>query len=136
MTALTRDRNTPRRESDEFGRAVAAAAVIYQGALVVLNASGFAAPGTTATGLTADGRAEEFVDNTDGANGDVQVIVRKGTFRFANSGGADEIGIEDIGATAYIVDDQTVALTDGTSTRSAAGTITDVDSDGVWVRID
>jgi hypothetical protein len=133
---LTRDRNTPRRENDEYGRAVAAGAVIHQGALVVLDADGYAAPGSAATGLTADGRAEEAKDNTGGADGDLTVTVRKGTFRFNNSAGADEIGITDIGSTAYIVDDETVALTDDTGSRSAAGTITDVDSDGVWVRID
>ena len=37
--------------------------------------------------------------------------------------------------TAYIVDDQTVAKTNGSSTRSAAGTIVDVDAQGVWVRV-
>ena len=37
--------------------------------------------------------------------------------------------------TVYIVDDNTVALTDGTSTRSRAGIIEGVDTDGgVWVR--
>ncbi|MCY1460857.1 hypothetical protein D9M71_784510 [compost metagenome] len=56
-------------------------------------------------------------------------------FAFANSAAGDEITRADIGATAYIVDDQTVAKTDGTSTRSVAGTIRDVDSDGVWVEI-
>jgi len=32
------------------------------------------------------------------------------------------------------VDDQTVALTDGTGARSRAGIIAGVDSDGVWVQ--
>lgn len=135
MTALTADRNTPRREADIFGRAVKGATEIFAGALVALDANGFAVPGATATDLTADGRAEEHVENA-GADGDVQVEVRKGTFRFANSAGADEIVAADIGATCYIVDDQTVAKTDGTATRSAAGTVMDVDADGVWVRID
>ncbi|MFB0515162.1 MAG: hypothetical protein ACETWG_00985, partial [Candidatus Neomarinimicrobiota bacterium] len=35
----------------------------------------------------------------------------------------------------YIVDDQTVAKTDGTGTRSPAGFIEDVDSNGVWVLV-
>jgi hypothetical protein len=132
---LTRDRNTPRREGEDFFRQVAADAVIFMGALVALNAAGHAVPASTATGLVADGVAEEPVDNTGGAAGDLNVKVRKGIFRFANSAGGDEITIAHIGDTAYIVDDETVALTDGTSTRSAAGTIVDVDSDGVWIRI-
>ena len=38
-------------------------------------------------------------------------------------------------AVCYIVDDQTVAKTDGSSARSKAGTIVNVDDQGVWVRI-
>ena len=52
-----------------------------------------------------------------------------------NSSSADLIEGDDIGKTAYIVDDETVALTDGSSSRSAAGTIYDVDDLGVWVEI-
>lgn len=132
MTALTKDRNTPRREGDEYNHPVAANAVIYAGALVVLDAARNAAPGSTATGLVAAGRAEEAVDNTGGAAGDKTVQVRTGVFRFANDG---SISRANIGGTAYIVDDQTLAATDGTGTRSAAGEIVDVDADGVWVKI-
>ena len=132
MTALTKDRNTPWREGDEFNHPAAANAVIHAGALVVLNASGDAAPGSTATGLTPAGRAEEAVDNTGGAAGDKTVQVRKGVFRYANDG---SISRANIGGTAYIVDDQTLAATDGGGTRSAAGEIVDVDADGVWVKI-
>jgi hypothetical protein len=32
-----------------------------------------------------------------------------------------------------VVDDQTVAKTNGSSSRSVAGIIRDVDADGVWV---
>ena len=39
----------------------------------------------------------------------------------------------DLGKTCYIVDDETVAKTDGTATRSAAGKVVGLDSDGVWV---
>ncbi|CUH67985.1 hypothetical protein TG4357_03322 [Thalassovita gelatinovora] len=53
-----------------------------------------------------------------------------------NSAAADEITIADIGNKAYAVDDQTVAKTDGTATRSPAGIIDDVDANGVWVRFD
>jgi hypothetical protein len=36
----------------------------------------------------------------------------------------------------YFVDDQTVAATDGTGTRSPAGIVEEVTSQGVWVRFD
>ena len=114
---------------------MAASAKIYAGSLVAANASGYAAPGSTATTLTALGRAEEQKDNSAGANGDKSVLVRrKKAFKFANYG-SDLVTQAELGKTCYIVDDQTVAKTDGTSTRSAAGKVVGVDSDGVWVEI-
>ncbi|KAK0329991.1 hypothetical protein LTR94_034588, partial [Friedmanniomyces endolithicus] len=59
--------------------------------------------------------------------------VKKGQFRWANSAAADAITRAEIGDPAYIVDDQTVAKTNGGATRSVAGTIRDVDAQGVWV---
>lgn len=132
MTALTKDRNTAQRVGDEFNHPVAAGAHIYAGSLVALDASRDAVPGSVATTLLAAGRAEEEVDNSAGGAGDLTVQVRKGVFQFANDG---TIARVDIGGTAYIVDDETVADNDGTATRSAAGEIVDVDADGVWVQI-
>lgn len=134
MTALAADRNTPERSAKTFRHPVASDAIIYAGALVMLDASGDAAGATTATGLTPAGRAEARADNTGGAAGDVEVTVARGCFRFANDGTAT-IDRTHIGGTAYAVDDQTVAATDGTGTRSACGTIRDVDAQGVWVEI-
>ena len=68
--------------------------------------------------------------------GDLTVDYRPGVYRFANSSGADAIAKADIGAKCFIVDDQTVAKTDGTGTRSPAGIIDGVDANGVWVRLD
>jgi hypothetical protein len=132
MTALTKDRNTIRRLGELHVDPVGASANIRAGALLVLNAAGFVVPGSTATGLTVRGRADEAVDNSAGADGDVTAQSSKGTFQFVNDG---SINRTHIGGTAYIVDDQTVAATDGTGTRSAGGVIDDVDADGVWVQI-
>jgi len=134
FAALTADRDTTSRESVIFSYPVAAAKKIYAGSLVVLDASGNAEPGTTATGKVAIGRAREFIDNSAGAAADLNVEVEQGTFRWGNSSAGDAITKAEIGDTCYIVDDQTVAKTDGTGTRSAAGKIVDVDSDGVWVK--
>lgn len=136
MPALTQDRNTPRLQGDVFSGLVAAATTLFAGALVMRNAAGYLVEGQTATGLVAVGRAEERVDNSTGANGDLAAKFRPGIFQFANSAGADEITIAEIGDVAYAVDDQTVAATDGSSSRSPAGIIVDVDAQGVWVRID
>lgn len=135
MAALTSERIAPRRENAIFARKVAATKKIYEGALVCLSATGFATPGAVATTLKADGIALATVDNSAGADGDLTVEVRKGTFRFANSAAGDAIAQADIGNDCYVVDDQTVAKTSGTNTRSIAGKIVDVDAVGVWVRI-
>lgn len=54
--ALNADRNTPTRDGKTVSHPVAAAKKIYAGALVVLNASGYAEPGSTSATLTAAGR--------------------------------------------------------------------------------
>jgi hypothetical protein len=135
MAALTKDRNTKRRDGVVHSDPVAATTKIFAGSLVCLNAAGNAVPGSTSTTLKARGVAQEQVDNLAGAAGAVRVESRRGVFPFANSTSTDEITRADIGASAYIVDDQTVAKTSGTNTRSVAGVIRDVDSDGVWVEI-
>ncbi|WP_300657540.1 hypothetical protein [Pseudomonas sp.] len=131
MPALTRDRNTPLKDAEIIPVPAAATAVIHAGAIVVANATGFAAPGTTALSLTYLGRAEESVDNSGGADGAATVLVRRlNAFKWANDGSITQAHQ---GKTAYIVDDQTLAATDGTGTRSAAGRIVGIESDGVWI---
>lgn len=136
MTALTQDRNTPMAMGDLREGAVAASVKIFAGALVMRNAAGFLTPGATATGAIGAGRAEAQIDNTAGAAGDVQARYRPGIYRFANSAAADEITAAEIGALCYVVDDQTVAKTSATATRSPAGFVDMVDDLGVWVRFD
>lgn len=135
MTALTKDRNTTEKSGSKRVDPVKASTTIFAGSLVCVDASGWAVPGSTATTLKARGRAEEFVDNSAGANGALSVTTKKGIFSFANSAGGDEITAADIENTCYIVDDQTVAKTDGSSTRSVAGKIVSVDASGVAVEI-
>lgn len=136
MAALSKDRNTPRLEGDILRGTVAAATTIFAGALVMRNAAGDLIEGQTATGLVGVGRAEERVDNSAGSAGDLTCDYRPGIYPFANSAGADEITKADIGALAYAVDDQTVAKTDGSSSRSPAGVVVMIDTAGVWVRLD
>jgi hypothetical protein len=132
MMALTEGRNTPQRDAVDFVYDVAAGAEIFEGSLVVLDSSGNAKPGVTATGLIAAGRGEEYVKNS-GSAGDKNAKVKAGTFRWKNSASTDEITKAQIGDSCFIVDDETVAKTSATNTRSIAGYIVDVDADGVWV---
>lgn len=134
MTALTAGRNTPFRDGARRNFPLAASTKVFAGSLVALSSTGFLVPASTATTLTCVGRAEADVDNSAGANGALSCEVAGGIFRFANSAAADLIARSDIGANCYAVDDQTVAKTNGTSTRSVAGKIYDVDAQGVWVQ--
>ncbi|MBL4832234.1 MAG: hypothetical protein JKY55_20445 [Aliivibrio sp.] len=130
--ALTNDRPTPRRANIDNNDPVAAAKKIFAGAIVMLDVLGNATPGVTATGLIARGVAQENVNNATGAAGAVTVKSMKGCFRFKNDGSVTRT---DISKTAFVVDDETVANTNGTNTRSALGIITDVDAIGVWVAL-
>lgn len=132
MAALTTYRNTPEKRGEVFDLPVKAATTVHQGSLVVVDA-GYAAPGRTATGLVAAGRAEQGA--TAVAAGDAVVPVRRGIFRFDNSAAGDLIAQADVGQDCYIVDDQTVAKTHATNTRSRAGKVVAVDAAGVWVQI-
>lgn len=130
---LTKDRNTTLLDGELISVPVAAAVICYAGALAVANAAGYAAPGSTATTLTYLGRFEEQVDNSAGANGDKSILIRrKKAFSFKNSG-ADPVTQASLGKVCYIVDDETVAATNGTATRSAAGIVVGLDASGVWV---
>ena len=131
--SLTQDLNTHSQEGNLVVLAMAAGSDIYGGALVAVNAAGFATQGVTATGLTYVGRAEEAVDNSAGTDADTTVsVLRKKAFKWKNEA-TDLIGQSSLFKTCYIVDDETVAATDGAGTRSAAGTVIAIDSDGVWV---
>lgn len=136
MPALTQPRNTPTREGRALHDPVAASTRIFAGSLMCLNAAGFAVPGSTATTLKARGVVQKSVDNSNGGNGDAFVTSERGVFRF-NNDAVDAIDRSHIEGTAWIVDDNTVAATDGgdPATRSAAGNIIDVDDNGVWVEI-
>lgn len=133
--ALSADRLTKRRKGEVYSLPVAANAVIYAGALVCVNASGYAVPGSTSTTLKAAGVAQEAVTGTATAGAVSVLVLRDGWHLFKNSSSGDAIALADINASCFIVDDETVAKTNGSSTRSVAGIIRDVDAAGVWVEI-
>lgn len=134
MAALTGSRITPARQGDRITLPCAAAKRIFAGSMVALNSEGQATPAVTATGLLGIGRALETVDNRNGLAGERVVTIDKGIFLFASGSGADLITRADIGRACYMVDDQTVAKTDGSGTRSTAGKVFDLDEHGqVWV---
>ena len=137
MAALTADRDTVKKDGKNSVYDVAASTVIYKGAIVCLNTSGEAVPMTVSTTLAKAGKAKETVDNSAGAAGDKQVAVEHGIFKYDSGTSGDLIEADDIGKDCFGIDDQTVGLTNGGSTRSKAGVIHGVDTDGgVFVQID
>ncbi|MHA7882759.1 hypothetical protein [Nitratireductor rhodophyticola] len=135
MAALTEDRSTPEALGVMREGLMAASVTIHAGAIVMRDATGHLTKGVTATGLVGVGRSERRAVN-QGAAGDASARYRPGIFRFANAAAADEITISEIGKPCFAVDDQTVAKTDGTGTRSIAGFVDHIDERGVWVRFD
>lgn len=136
MAALTADRLVQRRADRDFAFPAKAATIYYAGGLVCIDtATGNAVRAITSTTLRAVGIARDYVDNSLGADGDKNVPVERGCFKFLNSASTDLIARTEIGTQCYIVDDQTVAKTSAASTRSVAGVVRDVDATGVWVEI-
>jgi len=123
MTALTKARTVKSIPGLSFAYPVLANAVIYQGAIVVITSAGWAKPGVTGLGLTTVGVAREGVNNTGGSNGALIVEVDERIADMANSAGADEIAAGDVGKVCYLVDDQTVAKTDGGTAQVTTLTI-------------
>jgi len=131
---LASARNTKARQPHVRPLGIKANVIVHAGSLVV-NDAGLAAPGRTALNLVGLGRASETIDNTGGANGAALVLVEAGCFQFANSA-TDPVTDASIGKDVFIVDDETVAATNGANTRSVAGKCFDVDDGGVWVTFD
>ncbi|MGO8738620.1 hypothetical protein [Rhodoblastus sp.] len=130
--SLTAPRATIEVQGRELSLPVAANVEIFQGALV-MQSGGNATPGAVAAGAIGVGMAVATADNLGGAAGAINVIVRKGVFYFANYA-SDLVPASQIGQNCYIFDDQTVAATSATNTRSVAGLVFNVDAGGVWVK--
>lgn len=131
MAALTNVRDTSELGGKYIALPVKGATTIYQGAIVAVDANGYAIPGKKAADLKAAGRAEETVENK-GGDGDAVIRVSRGTFVFENST-SDKITAADVLGLCYMEDDQTVTKT-GTG-ASVAGLVIRVDDEGVAVEM-
>jgi hypothetical protein len=135
MTAATQDRATRIRLGDEMAVPVKAATKIYAGTMVALGSDGYARPARATSTDIVIGIAEALADNTSGADGDINVTVRRRVAgAFANSLSGDAITLTERGKTVFVVDDSTVAKTNNAGARPAAGVVIDVDAQGVWVQ--
>ncbi len=123
----TQARNTSQFAGDYLVLPVLASTKIYAGTLVAVDDTGHAIPGAKAADLLAAGRAEETVDNTDGADGDITIRVARGVFKWDNSA---ENPVETAGVLkpCYMAGDGTV--TAEATGSSAAGKVLGIDTDG------
>ena len=113
---------------------VKGATTIFAGAIVCLNATGYAVPGAVSPTLTAIGIAEETVINlgADGAKSvEVNTSAAKMDYLVANDG-PNPVAITHVGKSVYVQDDQTVGSL--ATSRSIAGLCTGVSAAGVWLR--
>ena len=104
---------------------VAGGEKILYGTIVLVAPQGII-EGQTTVGAIGAGVARATVDNLTGSNGDKRCDVGFGVYYFANSSGGDAISEANFGSLCYVVDNQTVAKTDGSGTRSKAGTVFDI----------
>ena len=105
-------------------------AELTEATMAAINSDGYAVEATASAGLLIAGCVQRYCDNRNGADGEQPVSVKRGTFVWENDGTIKET---DILKKCYIKDEKTVTITaDGSS---VAGTILEVDDDGVTVDI-
>jgi hypothetical protein len=133
MGALTANKDTQIKDGSYVAHPVKADTKIFAGGLVmVINSTNNAEPAAdTANGYVV-GVACDVADNTGGSAGDINVTCRaKGRVLLVHSGATGA----KIGATVYVVDDQTVSSA-ATTNSVVGGVIAQVvSSTSVWVDI-
>lgn len=112
MTTLAADKVRTFEIGDINELPVIAADIIYEGAAVGDNGSGYARP--LAAGDPFRGFAERKVDNSTGAAGDLRVRLRRfGLIQLPIA----SLAITDVGKDVFASDDDTFTLTQGSNTR-------------------
>jgi len=129
--ALTKKREIVTRQLSLIAHPVAAGAVGFEGGILVVNAAGFASPGIAAANLTSVGKTNKSYDNSGGADGAFMVTARVDDACRYDNDPVDPVTRAHIMKPCYIKDDHTVS-SDATD-RSVAGTVVDLDDDGVWI---
>lgn len=143
MATLTKGRKTSRFAGGGMrDLPVAADAICQQGGIAIVS-GGFVRAGRVGQGADNAARAAdaatyraagifEYGAIGGASNGDVRTDVQQGTFGFVSAPGADAVTAAHVGLPCYIVDDQTVGITNPNSIRAYAGVVQAVD-DQVWV---
>jgi hypothetical protein len=132
---LAADKAIEYTEGVELALPVINADIIYGGALVCVNAAGYALPGSDASGLIFMGVSTERADNSLGAVGAIKVTVRRrGLFKMKL---ATAISIANVGDNVFLVDDESVDLTGNTTYDIFCGIIAAYnDTTHAWIDIE
>lgn len=132
---LAADKKTEYREGVELALPVAGTTEIYAGALVCVNAAGYAVPGDDAAALQFVGIAREHADNSGGSNGDITVLLRRRGLVEMKL--ATAITIANQGDAAYLVDDESADIAANVSHHVYCGTIAEmITTASAWVDIE
>ncbi|RLB85401.1 MAG: hypothetical protein DRH26_18315 [Deltaproteobacteria bacterium] len=135
MTALTEDKQIELQDGVEKAFPVAASQKIFGGALACVNAAGYALEGSDTAALIFQGIAMNQKDNSSGANGDLDVVIRrKGLVKVILD---TAITQANVGDKVYLVDDQTVDVVGETTNDILCGVIVGyIDSTHAWIDIE
>ncbi|MCF6267627.1 MAG: hypothetical protein L3J57_13940 [Desulfuromusa sp.] len=129
------ERNTHFKAGLLIGFLVAASTLIEAGKMVAVNAAGYLVEATDVAAIIVVGIANQTIDNSTGANGDLTCLVKRGElYKLRNSGTAAVTQVS-VGSNVYVEDDETVAIVSGPTNDIVAGKCLGVESDGVWVAI-
>lgn len=133
MTALTENKKLDEKVGKLVAHPVVASDIIYQGALVKVNAAGYLAPCSSEAGAVFAGVAYEQKDNSAGAAGAVSCRVQKeGRFLMTGSGFSQA----NVGDKVYASDDQTLTLTNAVGLQCVGVIDEYVSATQAWVKID
>ena len=119
--------DTPQQAGELLQIPAVSGVTMYAGNLVAIDATGKALLASDTAGLKAVGRLEQDVINASDYTGHAYASVRRGCFSFANSA-AHPLAQANLGATAYVEDEQTVAASSAHSFK--AGTFIGFDVNG------
>lgn len=135
MAAATAELNTHRKEGVYRDYPIAASTTLYVGAMVAIDADGYAVNSADTANLRYVGLAQNnglSYDNSAGADGDLMVRVDADfDFKVAFDGTATQANVGDL---VYAVDNQTVDLVGVTTNDILVGRIVAIHNAGwVWI---
>jgi hypothetical protein len=133
MAALTDTKEINEKASRMINYPVAAGVKIFRGALVKITPGGFLAPCAAEAGAAFAGVSSETVDNTDGANGDVDCdVFTEGLHQITGSGFTQG----SLKASVYASDDQTISDTQGANEQLVGKVEGFISATEVYVRLE